>query len=69
MQVNGAAETHDLKRAEVENGNVAIATQNGTKDGKFNFLALAPGKTKIRFRVAHSKTFVITELEAALEVV
>ena len=56
MKLKNVDDTHELKIAEALDTNIAVLTQNGSRDVLFTFLAQEPGKINIRMRVAHSKT-------------
>jgi hypothetical protein len=68
IQLNNVTDTYELKTGEDIGIHIAVLTENGSKDGKFNFLAVKPGKSKVVVRVADHKTFAIAEVEAAIEI-
>jgi hypothetical protein len=68
VKLNNVNDTYELKTAEALDSRIAVQRENGSKDGLFSFVALEPGKTNVRMRVAHSKTLAIAEIEAAVVV-
>lgn len=68
FQLVNAAGTHELKPAEVSNPRLVKPTCNGAVAGKYTFIGLKPGKTKVQVLTARADNLAVGVAEVDVEI-
>ena len=69
LKLDNVKDTHVIKRATVKHPGLVCQVSNGTEDGQYPMFARRPGRTSIKFTLAHAKILSVHSIDAPITIV